>query len=89
MVDFGVFFGCGRCRPWGLSEWLLWIRAVLDLVTAGLSLWSLVTNYSRLGTDSSDLHFRWTQLANDYEALWQDMYSSRSAEKLAELRRRG
>jgi hypothetical protein len=62
-----------------------WLRPVLALITAGLSLWSLVANNSKNATECSDLHFRWNKLAIDYETLWHDMYSSQAPERLAEL----
>jgi hypothetical protein len=72
----------------GIPERFLWVRSALLVLTAAFSLWSLVVNYSRTVTDCSDLHFRWSQLANDYEALWHDMYSPRATEILDALRRR-
>src|SRR5262245_20802430 len=65
-----------------------WLRPVLAFLTAALSLWSLVTNNNKNGTDCADLHFRWNKLAIEYEALWSNMYSPRALETLANLRQR-
>jgi hypothetical protein len=63
-------------------------RLGLALVTAGLSLASVVTNNNKSATDCSDIHFRWTILANDYRALWDDMYSTDAPMRLASLLQR-
>lgn len=65
-----------------------WIRLGLTLTTAGLSLWSLVANFNKNGTDCSDLHFRWHKLAIDFESLWGDMYSKAAHQRLSEFRER-
>jgi hypothetical protein len=63
-----------------LTDWLPqalgWVKPVLALATAGLSLWSLVENNNKKATDCSDLQFRYRQLASAFESLWDDMYTS-------------
>ena len=57
-----------------MADWLppsfLWVRPVLALLTAVLSLWSMVAQNQGHATDCADLHFRWNTLASQYEALW-------------------
>jgi hypothetical protein len=65
---------------------LAWLRPVLALGTAALSLWSLVATYNQKGADCADLHFRWNKLAIDFEALWTDMYLPTAQETFAALR---
>jgi hypothetical protein len=68
------------------SWWL--IRPVLAVTSAGLSLWLLVSNYTRNATEFSALYIRWNRLALDYEALWANMYIPDAQDRLAELRQR-
>ncbi|MBI1956573.1 MAG: hypothetical protein HYS38_09290 [Acidobacteria bacterium] len=79
-----------------VTDWaprgLGWIKAALVLVTAALSLLSLVQQNQKRAMECSDLHFRWNRLAGEYEALWDDMYADDAelkfkllAEKTAEL----
>lgn len=69
-----------------------WVKAGLALLTAAVSLLSLVQQNQKRATECSDLHFRWNRLASEYEALWDDMYADDAelklkmlAEKTAEL----
>ncbi len=64
-----------------------WIKPMLTLLAAGMSLWSLVAKNERNAMDAADLHFRWNTLAIGYEALWADMYIEDAPEKLAKLRK--
>ena len=73
-----------------------WIKAALALLTAAVSFLSLVQQNQKSAMECSDLHFRWNRLANEYEALWDDMYADDAelklkllAEKAAELSRSG
>src|SRR5882757_4851993 len=68
-----------------LPKQLSWIRAALALLTAAISLYSVVMQNQKFAVDSSDLHARWTRLANDYQRLWDDMYSDDALETLNAL----
>ncbi len=63
-----------------------WIKPLLTLLAAVVSLWSLVAKYERNALDSADLHQRWNSMAMAYEMLWSDMYSDGAIEKLSQLR---
>ncbi len=73
-----------------IADWLPpdlgWIRPVLALATAGLSLWTLVAHYQKNATDSADLHFRWNTLAARYQALWDHMYDPDAPVTLQQLK---
>ena len=56
------------------EEWG-WTRSALTILTAAISLYSIVMQNQKFAVDSSDLHARWNRLANDYQRLWNDMYS--------------
>ena len=64
-----------------ISDWFppawAWVKPMLALLTAVLSLWSLVAQNHKNATDCADLHFRWNTLASQYEALWNSkMYAA-------------
>jgi hypothetical protein len=67
-----------------LPQWQ-WVKPVLAFLAAGASLYLLIQQNQKGSTDSADLHSRWATLANQYRALWDDMYSGDAVEKLREL----
>ena len=69
-------------RDW-LPPRMDWVKAVLVLLTAGLSFLLLLQQNQKCSTDCSDLYFRWERLGNEYRALWADMYSDDAAARLA------
>jgi hypothetical protein len=73
-----------------LGEWVPpthgWIRPLLAASATALSLWSLVGQNQKRSTDCSDLQSRWGNLAIQYEALWEDMYSDDAPKRLQALR---
>jgi hypothetical protein len=66
------------------SEWQ-WMKPAFALVTAGLSIFSLIQQNQKRTADCADLHFRWNRLADDYKALWDDMYSDYASQRLRSL----
>jgi hypothetical protein len=64
---------------------LTWVTPTLAIVTAGISLYSVVMQNQKFAVDSSDLHARWSRLANDYQRLWDDMYSTGAMDHLNSL----
>ena len=71
-----------------LPDRYAWIRPALTLLAAALSAWSLVAKNERNAIDCADLHFRWSILALEYEALWSKTYAEDAAEQLRALRKR-
>ena len=58
-----------------IADWLpQWVKPVLMLLTAAISLYLLLQQNQKRVTECADLHFRWSRLANEYKALWDDMY---------------
>lgn len=70
----------------GLPSDLTWVRSVLAIAAAALSLWSLVAHLPRRATDCADLHGRWSKLASSFEALWDDMHAADAGPRLDRLR---
>ena len=50
-----------------------------------LSAWSLIAQNEKVSTDCSDLSFRWSKLATEYQSLWDDMYSPEAPVRLRML----
>ena len=63
------------------GEWA-WIRPALAIITAAISLYSVVMQNQKSAVDSSDLHARWSRLANEYQRLWEDTYAESAYERL-------
>jgi hypothetical protein len=84
-----LFFSSGAAVT-VITDWLpgslSWVKAVLSLVTAAISLLLLVQQNQKLAVDCTDLHFRWNRLADRYEALWNDMHSENADKNLQLLR---
>jgi hypothetical protein len=72
-----------------ITDWLphhwQWIKPTLALLTAGISFVLLLQQNQKRVTECADLHFRWSRLANEYKALWDDMYSPDAICRLREL----
>lgn len=66
---------------------LAWIKPLLTVLAAAMSLWSLVAKNERSAIDAADLHSRWGTLALGYETLWADMYGDNAAQTLERLRK--
>ncbi len=65
---------------------LNWIKPLLTVLAAALSLWSLVVKNERNAINSADLHMWWSILAIGYQELWANIYVEGIQEKLAALR---
>ena len=61
------------------------MKPTLALLTAAVSIFSLVQQNQKRSTDCADLHFRWNRLGSEYKALWDDFYSPDSPSKLQAL----
>jgi len=57
----------------------------LTFATAALSALSLVQQNQKRVTDALDLQFRWHRLANEFQSLWDDMYSEEAQTKFSML----
>jgi hypothetical protein len=83
-----LLFSCGAAASL-IADWLpaglQWVKAVLMLLTAGISFFMLLQQNQKRITECADLHFRWNRLANEYKALWDDMYSPDALDKLRAL----
>jgi|ERR1700691_3120975 len=73
-----------------ITDWLpLWVKPVLMLLTAAISLYLLLQQSQKRVTECADLHFRWNRLAGEYKALWDDILSRRLGEASVARRKGG
>lgn len=61
------------------------VALAFSVLTAALSLLSLVRQNQRLSMECSDLSFRWDRLSSEYKSLWHGMYSQDAPEKFKVL----
>jgi hypothetical protein len=64
-------------------------KALLALVVAGLSIYSIVQQNLRKISECSDLSFRWNTLAIQYSELWNNVYAQDAPSKLHDLLEKG
>ncbi|HUY15025.1 MAG TPA: hypothetical protein VMX16_15565 [Terriglobia bacterium] len=67
------------------ASWSNWLKPGLALITVAVSLLLLVMQNQKKAADCSDLHYRWSRLASQYQRLWDNMYSDQAPERLREL----
>lgn len=80
-----LLFSSGAAATF-IADWLpQWVKGVLMLLTAGISFLMLLQQNQKRVTECADLHFRWSRLANQYKALWDDMYAPDAPERLHAL----
>jgi hypothetical protein len=83
-----LIFSSGAAATF-ITDWLpanlQWVKPVLALLTAAISLFALLQQNQNRVSECADLHFRWSRLANEYKALWDQMYSPEALNKLREL----
>ena len=68
--------------PTAIAQWL---RPLLPLLTAGVSLYLVLAENQKFAVDSADLHSRWNRLASAYENLWGNIYTEDAEERLSQL----
>lgn len=59
-----------------------WVRIVMPVLIALISLWLLTRQYPKIAIESADLHLRWQRLANDYQRLWENVYDDSALQTL-------
>lgn len=68
-----------------LPPFLAWFKPVSALIAAFTSAVSVVERYDQRAVECSDLYSGWSLLANQFQDLWDDMYSSDAPAKLRAL----
>lgn len=67
------------------SQWAAAVAPLLALLTTAMSLWLLIEQNQRRVALYSDLFFRRSRLASEFQFLWDDMYSEDALSKLKAL----
>ncbi len=65
------------------------VAPILALVAAALSYYSLVAKNEKSAADCAELYEHWSELAREYEQLWDDMYADDAPLRLSGLEDRG
>ena len=81
LLSSGAF--ASALRDWQPEHFNL--PAAFALLAAGISGYSLIISNQKRAFECSNLHSRWTRLAQEYKTLWSNLYSEDAAEKLARL----
>lgn len=68
---------------------MLWLRPAAALAAAVASFVALVFKNEQKALECSDLYAGWSQLALDYQQLWDGMYLDDASQRLASLDKRG
>ena len=89
MTWLTLFLSCGAVITAIGASLPPWLKILPPIIVAGISLSSLVEQNQKRGSECTDLHFRYTNLAAEYEALWNDMYQEDARAKLKELISKG
>jgi hypothetical protein len=84
-LSSGAFFALVTMLVAGLPPALAWVPAGLVLLTTAMSLYAIVGQNQQRANDSADLHVRWSRLAREYEALWDNMYAEDAPARLDAL----
>lgn len=72
-----------------LPQQMLWLRPAAALAAAVASFVALVFKNEQKALECSDLYAGWSQLALDYQQLWDGMYLDDASQRLASLDKRG
>jgi hypothetical protein len=85
-----LFFSSGAfvtVLPMVLPADAVWPKVVTTLIALTISLFSVVSDSQSRSTDCQDLHSRWQLLANEYQALWANVYVQDAVDRLAAIQK--
>jgi hypothetical protein len=80
-----LIFSSGAAATFVAGWFPEWVKPVLMVLTAAISLCLLLQQNQKRFAECADLHFRWYRLSNEYKALWDDMYSLEALDRLRAL----
>jgi hypothetical protein len=61
------------------------LKVGVPIVAAAISFWLLLSQYTSMARDASDLHAGWSAVAHDYEGIWTDLYAADAQAKYDEI----
>ena len=65
-----------------------WVRVILTLAVAAVSIYSVVRQNQKFAVDAADLHQRWDRLAREYESVWENIYTEDALARLNAIEER-
>lgn len=61
-----------------LASWPIGWKLGAPILATMVSLWLLLSQYGSFARDAADLHAGWSEIARDYEKLWNDLADTNS-----------
>jgi hypothetical protein len=61
------------------------LKVGVPVVAAAISFWLLLSQYTSMARDASDLHAGWSAVARDYEGVWTDLYAVDAQERYRQI----
>jgi hypothetical protein len=61
------------------------LRVGIPVIAAAISFWLLLSQYTSMARDASDLHAGWSAVARDYEGVWTDLYAVDAQERYRQI----
>jgi len=61
------------------------LRFGVPIFAVAVSFWLLLSQYTSMARDASELHAGWSAIARDYEALWTNIYAANAQTKYREI----
>jgi|SRR5579864_726829 len=52
------------------------LRLGVPIIAAAISFWLLLSQYTSMSRDASELHVGWSAVARDYEGVWTNLYAA-------------
>jgi hypothetical protein len=62
-----------------------WLKFGTPIVAAAISFWLLLSGYTSMAQDASELHSGWNAVARDYEAVWNDLEADGAESKYNQI----
>ena len=62
-----------------------WLAPMLALVASAFTFYIVTTQREKKATDARDLYLRWSELADRYRGIWENMYDENAVSYLADL----
>lgn len=61
------------------------LRIGVPIVAVAINLWLLLSQYTTMARDASDLHAGWNAVAHDYEGVWTNLSAADAQEKYQQI----
>jgi hypothetical protein len=61
------------------------LRFGVPILAAAISFWLLLSQYTSMAGDASELHAGWSAVARDYEGVWTNLYAADAESKYQQI----